>query len=243
MKIRFGLLAMVLGALGFRVAVNAAGTSLTPLQDNTIYSEADYSNAKGPLFVGTTPNVTTRRALMEFDIAGSIPSGATITSVSLTLTQTKIGPGASTSFDLRKLNASWGEGTSSGSGGGALATTNDATWNYRFYNSTSWSTPGADFGAVSASVALAGNGQYTVNSTPALVADVQGWLNSPSSNNGWIFRAADESFTSAREIGSRETATPPQLTVTYSVPEPTTGIIFGAVAFIAGRRRSRRCAA
>ena len=243
MKIRFGLLAMVLGALGLRVPVNAAVTTFTPLHDNTIFSEFDYSNALGALYVGRTPNVTTRRALMEFDIAGSIPSGATITSVSLTLNQTKVGPGATTSFDLRKLNASWGEGTSAGAGSGGLATPNDATWNYRFYTSTSWSTPGADYGAVSASVVLATNGQYTVDSTPALVADVQGWLNSPSSNNGWIFRAADESFTSAREIGSRETATPPQLTVTYSVPEPTTGIIFGAVAFIAGRRRSRRCAA
>ena len=51
--------------------------------------------------------------------------------------------------------ADWGEGTSVApgeEGDGAPATTNDATWRHRFFDTIFWTTEGGDFsGTVSAS--------------------------------------------------------------------------------------------
>ena len=100
--------------------------------------------------------------------------------------------------DLHRLTADWGEGTAgstttsvSGTGIGFPASPGDATWNQRFYQQTDWTSPGADgdyLSAVSAStdVGTALDAPYVWLSTPTLVADVQGWLDQPATNDGWI---------------------------------------------------------
>ena len=58
----------------------AEEVTLSPAKDNTIYSEGELSNGAGTsLFAGTTgdlDNGALRRALLAFDVAGSIPAGS-----------------------------------------------------------------------------------------------------------------------------------------------------------------------
>ena len=226
----------------------SATVVIHPNQDTSIYSESDNSNAVGALYSGTTNRDAIRRALLRFDIAGSIPPGATIDSVSLTLTQTKISPGVTALFELRPLRADWGEGTSFGSGAGALPSPGDATWNFRRFNTNTWNSPGGDAGAPSGTATI-GTGvgvTYTFGSQAGMVADVQSWLNTPGTNFGWLLRAANESpaITSAREFGSRESdlTQQPTLTINFTpVPEPGTAGLLGAAAMLScvRRRRSR----
>ncbi len=236
----FGKLTAVACLLG--CTTNAAVVSLIPTLDNSIYSESNNSNALGGLFMGLTNGGATRRALLEFDIAGSIPSGSTIDSVVLTLSQIKIGPAGSTVFDLHPVLAEWGEGTSSGTGSGGAATPGDATWNFRLFSTTAWTTAGGDFSAAVASTNFGTSiTTYSFASTSGMVSNVQAWLNSPATNFGWLMKASTEAGTSARELGSGESAVAdrPTLTVTYTVPEPGTVGLLGLVALIASTRRIR----
>jgi len=210
---------------GWWPSTYGAVVQLAPSQDNSIFSESDASNGAGPLFSGVTAQGNLRRALLQFDIASNVPAGATITAVTLGLTQIKIGPGAVATFELHPLSAAWGEGTANGLGAGTTAGNGDATWNFRHYNTNPWSAAGGDFGAISGTATLGIENQlYTFASQPAMVADVQNWRNAPASNFGWILREAAESpsATTAREFGSRESggSFAPTLTITYSVPEP-----------------------
>ena len=127
--------------------------TLTPVKDNSIYSRSpNNSNAQGLLFVGLNNDGNNiRRALLDFDIAASVPAGATINSASLSMYSVRNNNGGNLTAELHKLTADWGEGTSlAGSltrsgGGGTAATTNDATWTRAFYNTVSWANPGGDF--------------------------------------------------------------------------------------------------
>lgn len=229
-------------AAGCTVATHGAVISLIPTLDNSIYSESNNSNALGGLFTGQTVGGTTRRALLEFDIAGSIPAGATIDSVVLTLSQIKIGPAASAVFELHPVLAAWGEGTSSGTGAGGIATPGDATWNSRLFGTAAWTVAGGDFSATVATTSFGtSNIAYSFTSTTGMIANVQSWLNSPSTNFGWIMKDASETVTSARELGSSESAPgqQPTLTVTYTVPEPGTAGLLGIAAIFASTRRLR----
>ena len=87
-----------------------------------------------------------------------------------------------------------------GEGDGAPATPNDATWRHRFFDTIFWTMQGGDFSAtVSASQSVGGVGQYTWSSAQ-MVADVQLWLDSPTSNFGWLV-LGDETA-SATQSGS-----------------------------------------
>ena len=101
---------------------------------------------------------------MAFDIAGNIPNGATIDTVSLTLNMSKTQAQAET-VQLHRLLADWGEGTSDASaneGSGTGAGAGDATWIHTRFDSETWQTPGGDFStAVSAGRSVAGTGRYT----------------------------------------------------------------------------------
>ena len=164
------------------------------------------------------------RALFQFDLAG-IPAGATIVSAQLKLTVTGIPSvgDADSTFGLHRLNQSWGEGQGVGSLG-SPAQNGEATWNARFFPEVLWSVPGgaapADFAsAESSTAAISGLGDYTFPTTPALVADVQSWVDSPDSNHGWILISESEEVSrTARRFGSRESSSPPQLTVTFTTP-------------------------
>jgi hypothetical protein len=182
----------------------AATTTLVARKDNSIFANnVDNSDGGGAgVFVGTTNSMQSnslRRGLLEFDITSVVPPDAMITEVNLTmyLGQASLASGVQT-IDLHRLTANWGEGTAgnttpsiSGTGTGFPASPGDATWNQRFYQQTNWTAPGAEgdyVSTVSAStdVGTTLDAPYEWLSTPALVSDVQGWLDQPSANFGWI---------------------------------------------------------
>src|SRR5205814_4137112 len=130
------------------------------------------------LFAGSSgPNGGGRalRSLIAFDLAGQVPAGATINSVTLTFgINTPIAANSNT-VQVKRLLADWGEGNvvgTSGEGGGAPATAGSATWKARFFNTSNWTTPGGDFSAtVSASQSVRGASGTATFSGAGLIAD------------------------------------------------------------------------
>src|SRR5438067_10564534 len=205
---------------------SALTISIMPSKDNTLYeydpAEGDHSNGAGfHFFAGENGMGELRRGVLAFDIAGNIPAGSTITAVSLTMNMSMTPAGAET-IELHKLVADWGEGTSHapmGEGDGAPATPNDATWRHRFFDTIFWTMQGGDFSAtVSASQSVGGVGQYTWSSAQ-MVADVQLWLDSPTSNFGWLVLGDETASATAKRFDTRESASPPVLTIQY-IPGP-----------------------
>ncbi len=216
-------------------AVMAAGAaladtvSISAAKDNTIYEESGtQSNGSGAsFFAGNTNDLfgpLSRRGLIQFDVASEIPAGATITSVTLTLHQRLYNGFTQEAVTLQKLNATWGEAGSddifNDGATGDSAEFNDATWEYRFYNFSSWSTQGGVFTEdVSATTNVGGIGDYTWSSEQ-MIADVQDWLDS-GDNFGWILRGNEGSSGSMRGFASRENGTQddrPTLSVTFDPP-------------------------
>ena len=228
MKIKTLLTLTFAIALGCNIAnsVSAAIINIIPGKDNTLYeydpAEGDHSNGAGfHFFAGENGMGELRRGVLAFDIAGTIPAGSTITAVSLTMNMSMTPAGALT-VELHKLLADWGEGTSHapmGEGDGAPATPNDATWRHRFFDTIFWTMQGGDFSAtVSASQSVGGVGQYTWSSAQ-MVADVQLWLDSPTSNFGWLVLGDETASATAKRFDTRESASPPVLTIQY-IPGP-----------------------
>jgi hypothetical protein len=211
-------------------------------QDNTIFQElpANSDGGGAALFVGETERSSARRGLIGFDITHNIPAGTIITSVQLSLFQEQVARGANgaTPIELHRLLDDWGEGTTgegmpparSGRGFPTPADGTTATWSHRFYDTVPWNNPGGDFVATASGSTMVGltRQAYVWDSTPALVADVQGWLDDPAGNFGWLLMGLESTAGTARRFDSREAAISavwPELTVTFSgapVPEPRT---------------------
>src|SRR5213078_3897454 len=174
--------------------------TLRPVADSTLYERIPNNNlgANTDFIAGTTAGKFEppyrNRALLKFDIAGQLPAGASITSVSLTLwvVRQPSPPANSTNstFGLHRMLVAWGEGNKGGSFG-VQATTGEATWISRFFLLPQWAAPGGKVGTdflteTSASTSVVGLGSHTFASTANLVADVQFWLDNPNSNFGWM---------------------------------------------------------
>jgi len=219
-------LVTMLGFAGIS-STRAAIIVINPSKDNTLYEydpvEGDHSNALGlHFFVGVTGMSELRRAVLAFDIAGNIPPGSTITAVSLSMNMSRTPLENARIVELHKLLADWGEGTSHApgeEGDGAPATSNDATWRHRFFDTIFWTAEGGDFSAtVSASQSVGAIGQYTWSSAQ-MVADVQSWLDTPGSNFGWLVLGDESTNVTTKRFDSRESASPPVLTIQY-IAEP-----------------------
>ena len=222
------LVPLVLAALFGGIAptlASATTININPNKDNTLYefvpADGDRSNALGDhFFAGMTAEGLIRRGVLAFDIAGSIPSGSTITSVSLSMNMSKTISDTRT-VELHVVLVDWGEGTSNANaseGQGAPATPNDATWRHRFFDTIFWTTQGGDFSAtVSASQSVGGTGHYTWSSAQ-MVADVQSWLDNPASNFGWLVLGDETAIATAKRFDTRESASPPMLTIEFRVP-------------------------
>ncbi|HEY2415962.1 MAG TPA: Ig-like domain-containing protein [Pirellulaceae bacterium] len=221
--------------------------ALTPIADNTIFqTPAGNSDALGDLFAGETERgFGARRALLKFDVAGSLPAGAHIDSATLQLHVNK-DLGTSSSFGVHLLKADWGEGTSDAldpGGEGSTATTNDATWTARFFGASpaeNWTAAGGDFSsAASATTNVGGINSYQWTSAQ-LAADVQGWLNAPGTQFGWLLKVESEvTGGTAQRFDSRESTTAsfrPMLTINYSLPNlpPTLDAITDPPAILEG---------
>lgn len=221
-KILPTLLVPVLAAAG--VSAQSRSVTLEPVRDTTLYSEsASTSNGSGSrIFCGATQSTNVRRALLAFDVAGSVPPGSTIQSVRLELTVARtIAPDLPVA--LHRLTADWGEAgsvASGGQGGGTAAQPGDATWRDAFFPSTPWQAAGGDFvSTASASVVCTATGVCTWSSAQ-MVADVQGFLQSPSTAFGWAVVTRESGPPTARAFHSREAAAPfrPRLVIGYAPP-------------------------
>jgi hypothetical protein len=202
--------------------------TITPSKDNTLYqyvaADGDRSNGVGTfMFAGSTEDGLVRRGVLAFNIAGSVPAGSTITNASLRMNMSRTVSGTQ-NVSLYKLLADWGEGTSNAGnqeGRGAAATPSDATWRHRFFSTSFWATQGGSFSATqSASSPVGPVGSYTWSSAQ-LTADVQSWFNTPASNFGWVIIGTEGVSQTAKRFDSRESATPPVLTIEFTPPAGT----------------------
>lgn len=207
----------------------AASVTIAPVRDTTIYSESGtLSNGSGSwTFVGETNEGAFRRALVAFDIAAAIPAGSTVQSVSLKMFVSRTRAG-DTNVGLHRVLAAWGEAGSNADGregAGADAVAGDATWTHRLWPSTAWSTAGGDFTATASATAVAGaQDTFVTWTSEQMRADVQAWLDTPSSNQGWIAIGNESALKVAKRLDSREnpdTTTRPVLTVNFTAATPT----------------------
>jgi len=213
--------------------LQAASVALHPNADTTLQEAFPGNNfGDGTSFqAGGRRQGGRARGLLSFDVAGNVPAGATINSVTLSLnvTATPSG-GASSVFDLHSVSEAWGEGNNTDHRG-SPADAGEATWNSRFAPGTQWATAGGTFiPTVTASRSVAGNGSYTFASTALMVSDVQSWLNTPANNFGWeLISESETTPTSIRRFGSRDDgAFSPTLTISFTpVPEPGTFAFWG----------------
>ena len=224
------VIAGMLGGIGPSLAI-AQLANINPIKDNTLYqyvpADGDRSNALGiHFFTGETADGELRRGVLAFDIAGNVPAGSTILGVTLSMNMSRTPFDTARIVELHTLLADWGEGTSDANneeGMGAPATTNDATWRHRFFDTIFWTTEGGDFSTtVSASQSVGPIGVYTWSS-PQMVADVQSWLDNPATNFGWLVLGDESAIATAKRFDTRESASPPVLTIIYrpAGPRPT----------------------
>ena len=224
------VLAVIVSTLG---SLRADVAVLTADRDAAMYEENDErANGAGAyIFAGNNDNASTRRSLLAFDLS-SIPPGSMIQSASLSLYMSRTQAG-DTTVSLHRVTASWTEGpTDPGGqeGGGRNADLGDVTWRYRTYDpddlpgSPQWNALGGDYVAgVSASTTVGANGFYTWTSAQ-MAADVQGWLNAPGTNFGWIVRGVETGQKTAKRFNSSENNTASQrpiLTVNFTPPALT----------------------
>ena len=217
------------------VPVSAQLVTLDPTRDATLYQDDSGSLANGAgqhLFTGRTASGNRRRTVLAFDIAGSIPAGSTITSASLMLNVSNVPPVVNAiSVEIHRVTSSWTEGASNPPGQegiGVPTAAGDTSWIHRSFPGDLWTADGGDFEAIaSASEIVEGLGPVTWLSTPELVADVQAWLDTPMTNDGWILVGEGFGFQTAKRYDSREhpdAARRPQLIVEFQGPPPPTEI-------------------
>lgn len=197
--------------------------TLTPSKDNTLYESSNGARSNGVgihLFAGMTASQEIRRALIAFDVASQIPPGSQVTRVTIKLRVSLTTTGQQP-FGLHRVTADWGQGSSnagaSRDGTGTTSRTGDATWVHRFHSTAFWSKQGGDFLPDPDATTEGDFGDIVWESTPALVARVQGWLDQPSTNFGWIVIGNEGDPRTAKRFDSREAtaATRPSLTIEY----------------------------
>ena len=236
-KFRFLIGCIAVFASGFHAGfLRADSALLISIADTTLIEAVPDNNLGGGLAVntGTTQNFTRNRGLFFFDVTG-IPLGSRVTNVDFVVEVTgQFKDGfASSSFGLHRVLKSWGEGNKLSPdpghpGLGAAATIGEATWKDRFaFTTNTWTMPGGmatnDYVSESSAVTFVfgvGDSPYTFASTPALAADVQAWVDDPSTNFGWMLICESEAdnFTARRFASREDTDLEPYVLVQYDPP-------------------------
>lgn len=205
----------------------AAQVTLFPSKDNTLYQSSNTVScgAGSHLITGRTDAASLRRAVLAFDVAGSVVAGSTITGVSMSIVVNRERDNAARDHSLHRLTEDWGQGASNcdgAEGQGAPAETGDATWLYSFFNTSTWSNLGGSFNLTpSVTVSLAnGNGTFLF-SGGSLIADVQEMLDFAGNNFGWVLIGEEGVDKTARRFYSSENGQPsrgPVLVVDFTPP-------------------------
>lgn len=253
-------------ALGGGAWASAGGARAQPVlesvlpcvADATIFAEQGGGTAYDAVADGQGASLWTsvlaagvvRRALMRFDLAG-LPPGAQVLSARVEGFMIRLREPQS--ITLHRLSAAWGEGPSNGgdAGVGAAAGPGDCTWSHRVWPGQRWASRGGDYLlSASSSAAVAGWPAPVVwASTAALVDDVQGWVDAPSSNHGWMLIGTESGTQNASRLASRQVgdaAARPRLVVSWQLPQAdaqvplppwSLALLGGAAAAALWRRR------
>jgi hypothetical protein len=214
-----GLLISALLGVAAVLPVCADTLTVSASTDTWILAEnpdANFSSDFHGLGSGQNSHGSPMRAMVKFDLS-SIPANATITAVSMTITEIKENSFSDTDYELHRILQNWNAA--------------ETTWNSRAA-ATAWNEAGLGSGTDYASTAsgtitatVSGFGPHTFTSNNNLVADVQAWINDPSANNGWFFKPAVDAGQNGRRWGSTTTAqsgsgNAASLTVTFTASAP-----------------------
>jgi len=198
--------------LGSAIGCTTSKVTLTSIKDTTLYEDAAGALGNGAgqhMFAGTKGDGHLMRALVAFDVAGKVPAGTRLIAVRLRLNMSAANSYSAQTMGLHRVLADWGEGSTVASGrggGGGPASIGGATWLHTFFADKFWSRPGGDFEAASSvSTVVAVLGAYEWGSTDQMVADVKMWLDTPSSNHGWLLMGNDNA-TMVKRFDTRENA-------------------------------------
>lgn len=189
-----------------QVVVNPLTAVLTSTADTYI------DTGKATTNFGTSTSLTADgkpdlSALLKWDLA-NIPAGSTLQSATLSVNVTGTSPFP---YEIYELKRSWTE--------------SQATWK-KANSSTNWQSAGAqgalDRGsAVLGTVSATATGIRTVTLNASGLAVVQGWINNPATNFGFVLQdyantTADDLIFSSRE--ATVAANRPQLQLVYNPP-------------------------
>ncbi len=214
------IICLIFGLMSGSIIHSQTTMTFSANKDATIFSENQSgSNGAGSLFAGRTNQGNLRRALIRFDISG-IPSDATVTSAEFSVR----GNRQSGTVNVHRLNADWGEGSTSGQGNGGGQPSNgqngDATWSSSMLGSSTWNSSGGDFVAQSRGSANVSSGSRATWSSNSIVGDVPDWVDGSTDNFGWILIGNESSNNTSVRMNSRSSgANGPMLEVTYMVAD------------------------
>jgi hypothetical protein len=190
------------------ITVNPLTASLTPVADAYIDGKKTTTNfgAAASLTVNGNPDDA---ALLRFDLS-SIPAGSTLRSATLSLNIT----GASTNtYEIYELKRNWSE--------------SQVTWK-KANSSANWQSAGAqgslDRGStVLGTIHSTAAGTSIINLTTAGVAAVQGWINNPATNFGFVIEDYANANKDDLVFSSKEAAVAnrPKLQLVYDPPATT----------------------
>jgi hypothetical protein len=200
--------------VSFAAAPAWAGTQVLAPSDDTFINSVNPDNnngAAGSVFTGTDGHGGLMRGLIRFAMPAGLQGRATVTGVQLRLivrqfTDNTVGAGTPAVETLARPTQSWaqGNGVNDVTGNftvGVLCggTITGATWNQTdCATAISWTSPGGTVvGSPSGQVDTTG---VAVNapvvwdsaSNPTMNADVQSWIDTPTSNNGWRIASSTE---------------------------------------------------
>jgi hypothetical protein len=198
---------------GFAPWARAETVTLSAVQDATLDQSIgrDDSAAVGPMmFVGAVERapggaglLAVRRAAIAFDVAGSLPAGARIDEVELSLYCAEVAEETGFEVTLHRLDADWSEGARNRDNGQTM--------------------PSHPFvPAASATTTVGTTGSYTWGSSPEMVADVQAWIDSAAPDHGWLLRSVETDVAATKGFATRENDLAerrPRLVVTYTPAE------------------------
>ncbi|MCH8153135.1 MAG: hypothetical protein IH830_12290 [Planctomycetes bacterium] len=119
-----------------------------------------------------------------------------------------------------------------------MSTPGDATWLHTFFPDQFWANQGGDFDPTVRASQSVGTCPgpcdpvvaHTWGSTPQMVADIQGWLDNPPTNFGWLLLGDEGASNSAKRFASRVFANQkhwPMFNVEFSPPPLPTADITG----------------
>ncbi|MFM7051969.1 MAG: DNRLRE domain-containing protein [Planctomycetota bacterium] len=232
-------------------AANGDLVSISAERDATIYEPAPDLAANGAgqyLFAGRTNQGLRRRALVRFDVAAFVPTGATITSARLVMNISQAN-GGNRNVAVHRALAAWTTGLSDPDlteSLGAPPLAGDATWLHARYDpagaSVAWAAAGGDYAAAASAILNTTTAGLQVWQSAALLDDVRSFALSGGTNLGW-FLVADESVSgTARRFDSADSAAlggiVPRLEIEYTpVPAPGSLALLAIAGLVARRRR------